>query len=90
MKREIKGLDATKDKELIDSITEPTKEYPEITEEVVDGDKITRTIKKYNEEEVSYNKGQIENYLNSAQTRLDEAQKDFDYWNDMMTELTKK
>jgi hypothetical protein len=53
---------------------------------VVDGKlevKETETIEKVN----TYEKGQIENYLNEAKNRRDEAQAEVDKWEDLLTQI---
>jgi len=47
--------------------------------------KETETIEKVE----TYEKGQIENYLNEAKGRRDDAQKEVDKWEDMLKQLSK-
>ena len=45
--------------------------------------KETKTIEKVE----TYEKGQLENYLNEAKGRRDDAQKEVDKWEDMLVQL---
>lgn len=63
---------------------EPTKEEPITTEQTVVDGKVEIVEKEYTEKVNTYEKGQIENYLQEAKGRRDDAQKDVDKWEEML------
>ena len=65
-------------------MAQPTKKNPKIKEQsFVDG-KVITIEKEYTEKTESYEKGQIENYLNAAKGQRDDAQKEVEKWEKML------
>jgi cell division septum initiation protein DivIVA len=62
----------------------PTKENPIIEEQIVKDGKIEIVEKEYTEKVNTYEKGQVENYLNEAKRRRDESQNEVDKWENML------
>ena len=67
----------------------PTKTNPNIKEINVKDGELEVVEKEYTEKVNTYEKGQIENYLNEAKNRRDEAQVEVDKWEDMLNQLMK-
>ena len=65
-------------------MTQPTKAKPFIKEQSFIDGKVQIVEKEYTEKVESFEKGQIENYLNEAKGRRDDAQKEVDKWEDML------
>jgi hypothetical protein len=65
----------------------PTKLNPNIKETNLKDGKLEVVEKEYTEKVSTYEKGQIENYLNEAKNRRDEAQTDVKYWEGLLNQL---
>ena len=62
----------------------PTKENPKVKEQSFKDGKVQIVEREYTEKVESFEKGQIENYLNEAKGRRDDAQVEVDKWEEML------